>query len=322
MKIRKKRNLSSPGWANFRPIPAASPSPRVQSPSPSAHLRPASPRSPARPTCSLSLVAARPHLPAALTLALSRPRIADKLAPPVNHPISLAAHGSNVITAGHRPLLLPAALVAQRSSTPLRPCLLWSRPCMAPPRRAVPSPPLCTIYADCCAPHRRPPNTAAPLPSGAYKRAASSSSMPCIGIGHSFPPPRAQPHQLRRPSLRSGELLLLLPPLWLFSEQFTRLSSFTTSPQTRNAAPLPPITTRTSPATTPAAEPRHPTVVSSLPVTYGKIGPTLKLASLFSCNGTCPFPRNWVTGGESSLNPPSAGFSPRDGRFTPLPHLR
>jgi hypothetical protein len=59
---------------------------------------------------------------------------------------------------------------------------------MAPPRRAVPSPPLCTIYADCCAPHRRPPNTAAPLPSGAYKRAAPSSSMPCTGLGHSSPP--------------------------------------------------------------------------------------------------------------------------------------
>jgi hypothetical protein len=173
----------------------------------------------------------------------------------------------------------------------------------------------------CCAPHRCPPNTAAPLPSGAYKRAAPSSSMPCTGLDHSSPPPRAQPHQLRRPSLRSGELLLL-PPLWLFSEQFTRLSSFTTSPQTRNTAPLPPITTRTSPATTPAAELRHPIVVSPLSVTSSKIGPTLKLTSLFSCYGTYPFPKNRVTGGESSLNPPAAGFSPRDGRFTPLPRLR
>jgi hypothetical protein len=134
-----------------------------------------------------------------------------------------------------------------------------------------------------------------------------------------FPPPRAAPHQLRRPSLQSGKLLLLLPPLWLFSEKFTRLNSFTTSPQTRNTAPLPPITTQTSPATTPAMELRHPTVVSSLPVTSGKIGPTLKLASLFSCFGTCPIPRNRVTGGESPLNPPSAG-SPLPRRpLTPSP---
>jgi hypothetical protein len=141
--------------------------------------------------------------------------------------------------------------------------------------------------------------------------------MPCTSLGHSSPPPRAQPHQLRRPSLRSGELLLLLPPLWLFSEQFTRLSSFATSPQTQNTAPLPSITNRTSPAMTPAAELHHPTVVSPLSVTSGKIGPTLKLASLFSCYGTCLFPRN--RGGELPLNPPAAGFSPRDGRFTPFP---
>ena len=32
-------------------------------------------------------------------------------------------------------------------------------------------------------------------------------------------------------------------------------------------------------------------------------------------------PRNRVTGGESPLNPPAAGFSPRVGRFAPAPSV-
>jgi hypothetical protein len=314
----EKKKPFPPGWANFRPIPTASLSPRVRSPSP---LGPP-------PACNLvrasplrvraSIAAARPHLPAALTLALSRPRIADKPAPPVSHPISLAAHGFNAITAGHRPLLLPACTRRTEkfdtASSSL--AVVASLHGTAPPSGPVVAAVHHLHRLLCTSP---PPNTAAPLPSGAYKRAAPSSSMPCTSLATLLPNSRAQLLQLRRPSLRSGELFLLPPPLWLFSEQFTRISNFTTSPQTLNNAPLPPITTQTSPTTTPAAELRHPTVVSSLPVTSGKIGPTLKLASLSSCYGTYPIPRNRVTDGETPLNQPAARFSPRIGRFTPSP---
>jgi hypothetical protein len=107
-------------------------------------------RQPAPRAPSLSLAAARPHPPAALTLALSRPHIADKLAPPVSHPIFLAAHGFSAIAAGHRPLPLPACTRRTEKLTSLRPHSLWSRPRTAPPHRAVPSPPLCTITPSLC----------------------------------------------------------------------------------------------------------------------------------------------------------------------------
>jgi hypothetical protein len=60
-------------------------------------------------------------------------------------------------------------------------------------------------------------------------------------------------------------------------------------------------------------------MVSPLPVTSSEIGPTIRLANLFSFFGTCPIPRNRATGGESPLNPLAAGFSPRVGRFAPAP---
>jgi hypothetical protein len=215
MKIRieknKRRNLS-PGWANSRPIPAASLSPRARPPPsrPTSGLLPRA-QQPAPRAHSLSLLpdpTRQPHSPTlfrARASLTSWPRQSATLSPS-SRTASTRSPPATVLSSS------PPALAAQRSSTPLRPRLLWSRPCTAPPRRAVPLMPLCTIYADCCAPHRCPPNTAAPLPSDAYKRAAPSSSMPCTGLGHSSPPPRAQPHQLRRPSLRSGELLILLPP--------------------------------------------------------------------------------------------------------------
>jgi hypothetical protein len=209
----KRRNLSHPGWANSRPIPAASLSPHARPPPsrPTSGLLPHA-QQPAPRAHSLSLLpdpTRQPHSPSlfrARASLTSRPRQSATLSP---SPCTASTRSppATVLSSS------PPALAAQRSLTPLRPCLLWSRPCTAPPRRAVPSPPLCTIYTDCCAPHRRTPNTAAPLPSGAYKRAAPSSSMPCTGLDHSSPSPRAQPHQLCRPSLRSGELLLLLPPL-------------------------------------------------------------------------------------------------------------
>jgi hypothetical protein len=64
---------------------------------------------------------------------------------------------------------------------------LWPRPCMAPPRRAVSSSPLCGINSGAVRPHRRPPSSIAPLPSGAYKRVASSTSLPRIGLSHPSP---------------------------------------------------------------------------------------------------------------------------------------
>jgi hypothetical protein len=53
---------------------------------------------------------------------------------------------------------------------------LWPRPSTAPPHRAVSSSPLCGINFGAVQPHRRPPSSTAPLPSGAYKRAAPSTS--------------------------------------------------------------------------------------------------------------------------------------------------
>jgi hypothetical protein len=147
----KRRNLP-PGWADSRPIPVASLLVLATSPPLSAHLRPASVRAPARPasTLSLSLATARPHPPAALTLALSRPRIADKPAPVVSRPIVLTAHGFSAIAAGHCPLPLPACTRRTEKLTPLCPRSLWSRPRTAPPRREVPSPPLCAITPSLC----------------------------------------------------------------------------------------------------------------------------------------------------------------------------
>jgi hypothetical protein len=110
---------------------------------------------------------------------------------PLAGPISGHTHGLSPRARDLPPLsahLRPAPSRARLSRCCSTPPASRTHPCTAPPRRAVPSPPLCTIYADCCAPHPRPPNTAAPLASGAYKRAAPSSSMPCTGLGHSSPP--------------------------------------------------------------------------------------------------------------------------------------
>jgi hypothetical protein len=314
----EKKKPFPPGWANFRPIPTASLSPRVRSPSP---LGPP-------PACNLvrasplrvraSIAAARPHLPAALTLALSRPRIADKPAPPVSHPISLAAHGFNAITAGHRPLLLPACtrrtekFDTASSSLVVVASLHGTTPPSDPVAAAVHH-----LHRLLCT--SPPPNTAAPSPRAPIK--GPPQAPPCPAPASQLFPPFPELNRSSSAAPPSAQVSSFSSPLWLFSKQFTRISNFTTSPQTRNTAPLPPITTQTSPTMTPAAELRHPTVVISLSVTSGKIGPTLKLASLSSCYGTCPIPRNRVTGGESPLNPPATGFSPWIGRFTPSPSI-
>jgi hypothetical protein len=150
MEIRNKKGETSPLAG---PIPGPYPqplSPRSRPPLPSWPTSGLLPRAPARPASSLSLAAARPHPPAALTLALSRPRIADKPAPPISHPIVLAAHGFSVIATGHRPLPIPACTRRTEKLTPLRPRLIWSRPRTAPPRREVSSLPLCTITPSLC----------------------------------------------------------------------------------------------------------------------------------------------------------------------------
>jgi hypothetical protein len=152
MKIRnKKREKHSPlagPIAGPYPRPPSSRARDLPPSRPTSGLLPRA-RQPAPHARSLSLIS-QPHPPAALTLALSRPHTADKLTPPVSHPIVLAAHCFSVIAAGHRPLPLPACTRRTEKLTPLRPRSLWPRPRTAPPRREVPSPPLCTITLSLC----------------------------------------------------------------------------------------------------------------------------------------------------------------------------
>jgi hypothetical protein len=70
------------------------------------------------------------------------------------------------------------------------------------PRRAASSSPLCGINFRRCAPHRRSSSSAAPLPSGAYKRVAPSTS---------FPAPASATPLLPSPELNSRKRHRLLP---------------------------------------------------------------------------------------------------------------
>jgi hypothetical protein len=127
----------------------------------------------------------RPHPPAALSLARSLP-LADR-------PHRSAASSSSPRTArcGHlRPPSPPSPPSPRPSprrtgefgtapSLPLDRVLARYRP-----RRAVSSSPLCGIKRRRCAPHRRSPSSAAPFPSGAYKRVAPSTPLPRTGLSH------------------------------------------------------------------------------------------------------------------------------------------
>jgi hypothetical protein len=162
----------------------------------------------------------RPHQPAALSRAHSRWQTG-----PTGQPL-------------RRPPLVRLVAVTSVPSpipSPLDRVLARYRP-----RRAVSSSPLCGIKRWRCAPHWRPPSSSAPLPSGAYKRVAPSTS---------FPAPASATPLLPSPELNSrsaavfslsGKPFPLFPlPLWLRSKKLARPISFATPPRVWNATPLP-----------------------------------------------------------------------------------
>jgi hypothetical protein len=177
----KKRNRIWKIKRKEKPFPLAGPFP--------AHARGRFPHSrsrlpPPRPTYGPLRARARaplmrhPHssVPAPLPSLATAPT--GRLAPPVSHPVVLAAYGFAAVTSGHHPLPRP---VPSPIPSPHR--KVWHRPVLAAAaaslhgtaRRAVSSSPLCGINSGAVQPHRRPPSSAAPLPSGAYKRAAPST---------------------------------------------------------------------------------------------------------------------------------------------------
>jgi hypothetical protein len=107
------------------------------------------------------------------------------------------------VTSDRRPLHRPSPRRTEEfgtaPSSPLDRVLARYRP-----RRAVLSSPLCGIKRRRCAPHRPPPSSTAPLPSGTYKRAAPSTPLPRTSLSHpSFPSPELNSRKRRR-----------LLPLW------------------------------------------------------------------------------------------------------------
>jgi hypothetical protein len=218
-------------------------------------------RAPARPALSLSLTN-RPHPSASPLLAITP---TGSVAPPVSHVVILLPPPrvrSITVTSGHhlRPLL--HLLAAQGSWAPPRPrrsgrVLAQHRHrAVSYRRRAALTPVRCASPA--------PRSSAAPLPSGAYKRAAPSSSFPAPGS--------ATPLLPRSCSIRGRTAVVFLPgePFPLFSlplcwsiKQLLKPPSFATTPRTQyttspprflaqsSPAAIPPRSSATSPRTTP-----------------------------------------------------------------------
>eukprot|EP00267_Zea_mays_P046364 XP_020398735.1 vegetative cell wall protein gp1-like [Zea mays] len=172
MEFGKKEKPFSPRLGRFQPTPRPPPPLALATPSPSAHLRPTPRSRPLTSDAPSPLVSPRPS-PSLVTAPTGR------RAPPVSHPVVLAAYGFVAVTSGHRPLPRPVP-----SPTPSPHRKVWHRPVLAAAaaslhgtaRRAVSSSPLCDINSGAVQPHRRPPSSSAPLPLGAYKRAAPSTS--------------------------------------------------------------------------------------------------------------------------------------------------
>jgi hypothetical protein len=122
-----------------------------------------------------------------LPLALARARTADTPSPPVSRPIPSPRTASPRSPPTTVLSLAPSPRRTKKfgttSSSPL-----WPHPCTAPPHRVVSSSPLCGINFGVVQPHRRLHSSAAPLPSGAYKRIASSTSLPRTSLRHPSPP--------------------------------------------------------------------------------------------------------------------------------------
>jgi hypothetical protein len=142
---------------------------------------------------------------------------AGRPAPPISRPVVLPSYGSprstlaTVLAPSPRPSPHRTEKFGTAPSSPLDRVLTRYRL-----RRAVSSSPLCDIYFWRCAPHRRPPSSAAPLPSGAYKRVAPSTSFPALA---SATPLLPSPELSRRsvaaffPSGKPPPPLLISPPV-------------------------------------------------------------------------------------------------------------
>jgi hypothetical protein len=176
IKRKGKTPLPPPSWAESSPRPRPLPRLTPATPSPSAHLPAHSVLAPAHTDTSSPLVS---HLP--LALARDRFRWQDG---PTGQPLRRP-----------RRVRLQRGHLRPPSSPSLRPLAAQER--LAPPRPrrsdrvlARHRPPCGLIVAvvrhllQRCAPHRRPPSSTAPLPSGAYKRAAPSTSLPRTGLNH------------------------------------------------------------------------------------------------------------------------------------------
>jgi hypothetical protein len=234
---KKKKRNPLPPLAGLSPAHAAAASPPSRPRLPPLGPFPACFRARASPPCAPLSLADEPTPPSSRSLARSLP-LADR-------PHRSAASSSSPRTArrGHlrpsppspRPSPCRTRKLGTAPSSPLDHVLARYRP-----RRAVSSSPLCGIKRWRCALHRRPPSSAAPLPSGAYKRVAPSTS---------FPAPASATPLLPSPELNSrsaavfslsGKPFPLFPlPLWLRSKKLARPISFATPPRVWNATPLP-----------------------------------------------------------------------------------
>jgi hypothetical protein len=263
---KKKRNPLPPSWAESSPCRGRFPPSRPRLPPLGPFPACFHARQPALRPLSL---ADEPTPPASRSLARSLP-LADR-----PHRSAASSSSPRTTRRGHlrpsppspRPSPRRTGKLGTATSSPLDRVLARYRP-----RRAVSSSPLCGIKRRRCAPHRRPPSSAAPRPSGAYKRVAPSTS---------FPAPASATPLLPLPELNSrsaavfslsGKPFPLFPlPLWLRSKKLARPISFATPPRVWNATPLPQSPPRSSPAATPAAELRHLPADSPLPAPSSQI---------------------------------------------------
>jgi hypothetical protein len=202
--------------------------------------------------------------------SLSRAPFTGRPAPPVSRVISLAygAPPSLPSPSPRRPLAVPSP--HRESSAPPRPPRLTNvltqyRPAVESCRRrcAALMPALCASPA--------PPSSAAPLPSGAYKKVAP---------GTSFPAPASATTLL--PSPVSSPPRLSLPLRWS-SEQLSEPSSFLTMPRTQSTTSPPQSLTQRPPVAILDAELCHLPVDSPLPTPSSQIKPTPRIASPCPC---------------------------------------
>jgi hypothetical protein len=234
---RKGKTPLPPSWAESSPRPWPLPPPTPVTPSPSAHLPAHSALAPAHTDMPSPLVSRLP-------LALARDRFRWRASPtgqPLRRPRRIRLRRGHLRppsspSPSPRPLTHPLA-AQERLAPPL-------------PRRsgcvlARHRPPCSLIVAAVrhllrrCAPHRRPPSSTAPLPSGAYKRATLSTSLPRTGLSHLSSPSPELSRESATVFFPSGKPPSFPFPLWWFSEKLDRLISFATPLRTWDTTPMP-----------------------------------------------------------------------------------